>query len=43
MENAKFQQSLVDAGEQLNRLEKKLVQQELDFVERQNDNELKIK
>lgn len=43
LDNAKLQQSLVDAGEELNQLKKRLAQQELDFIGRQKDNGLKIK
>lgn len=43
LDNAKLQQSLINAGEELNQLKKQLVQQELDFIDRQKDNGLKIK
>ncbi|EAT42669.1 AAEL005809-PA, partial [Aedes aegypti] len=43
LSNAKLKQSLIDSGEELNKLKEQLAQQELDFIEHQKDNELKIK
>ncbi|XP_062542692.1 centrosomal protein Cep290 [Armigeres subalbatus] len=43
LENAKLKQSLIDSGEQLHKLKEQLAQQELQFIDSQKDNELKIK
>lgn len=43
LDNAKLKQSLIERDEELHKIKEQLAHKELDFIDHQKDNELKIK